>query len=87
VEEISAVIADIEAGQKGVPVLLRQYLNLGGRMLAFNVDPEFSDVLDGLVVVDLAETDEKSLERYMGKDGSRRFLDHHRGAGVTRLCA
>jgi putative hemolysin len=85
-EEISAVIADIEVEQKGVPVLLRHYLNLGGRMLAFNVDPDFSDVLDGLVVVDLAETDQKSLERYLGKDGSRRFLDYHHGDG-DRLCA
>jgi putative hemolysin len=86
-EEISAIIADIEVEQKGVPVLLRQYLNLGGRMLAFNVDPDFSDVLDGLVVVDLAKTDEKSLERYLGKEGSRRFLDYHRGAGDNSLCA
>jgi hypothetical protein len=55
-------------------------------MLAFNVDPDFSDVLDGLVVVDLAETDQKSLERYLGKDGRRRFLGYHRGDG-DRLCA
>jgi putative hemolysin len=86
-EEISAVIADIESEQTGVPILLKQYLKLGGRMLAFNVDPDFSDALDGLVVVDLVETEEKSLERYLGKEGSRLFLEYHRCAGDQGLCA
>jgi hypothetical protein len=56
-------------------------------MLAFNVDPDFSDALDGLVVVDLVETEEKSLERYLGKEGSRLFLEYHRCAGDQGLCA
>ena len=38
VEELSDAVADLEPDGKGVPVLLRQYLNCGGEMLAFNVD-------------------------------------------------
>ncbi len=53
-EELSEVVAELETDGKGVPVLLRQYLQLGGTVLAFNVDRAFSDVVDGLVVVDLA---------------------------------
>ncbi|MDX2154590.1 MAG: GNAT family N-acyltransferase [Bryobacteraceae bacterium] len=69
-EDLASVIGDIESDQKGVPVLLRQYLKVGGKLVAFNVDPEFSDALDGLIVVDLKATSPKMLERYMGKEGA-----------------
>lgn len=74
VEEISALIADVEIDRKGVPVLLKQYLKLGGELVAFNVDRNFSDALDGLIVVDLRKTDVRLLERYMGKNGAAQFL-------------
>ncbi|MFA6173260.1 MAG: lysophospholipid acyltransferase family protein [Kiritimatiellales bacterium] len=78
VDDISALIADIETEQKGIPVLLKQYLKLGGKLLGFNIDPNFSDVLDGLIWVDLSETSPKILERFMGKDGTRIFLQFHK---------
>jgi len=66
-DDLFAVVSDIDPGQGGVPVLLRQYLRLGGKLLGFNVDPQFADVLDGLIVVDLAKTDPKLVARYLGK--------------------
>lgn len=77
-DELSEIVGDIEFDGKGVPVLLKQYLKLGGRLLAFNVDPNFSRCLDGLIVVDLARTDRATLGRYMTPDGATRFLDYHR---------
>jgi len=74
VEELSALIADVETDRKGVPVLLKQYLKLGGELVAFHVDRRFADALDGLIVVDLRKTDARVLERYMGKDGAAQFL-------------
>jgi putative hemolysin len=74
VEELSALIADVETDRKGVPVLLKQYLKLGGELVAFHVDRRFADALDGLIVVDLRKTDVRVLERYMGKDGAGQFL-------------
>lgn len=74
VEELSALIADVETDRKGVPVLLKQYLKLGGELVAFHVDQRFADALDGLIVVDLRKTDARVLERYMGKDGAAQFL-------------
>jgi putative hemolysin len=76
-DDLVDLLADIESDQKGIPVLLRQYLKLGGKLLAFNVDHEFADALDGLIVVDLLRTDRKQLERYMGKEGLAGFLDFH----------
>lgn len=84
-EQLSEIIAALEPDGKGMPVLLRQYLRLGGRVLAFNVDPQFSNVLDGLIVVDLLETERALLERYLGKDGAEEFLAFHRAAAPTRL--
>lgn len=77
-DELSEIIADLEPDGKGVPVLLRQYLKLGGKLLAFNVDPKFSRCLDGLIVVDLAATDRAILNRYMGASEAERFLSYHR---------
>jgi putative hemolysin len=74
VEELSALIADVEIDRKGVPVLLKQYLKLGGKLVAFHVDRRFADALDGLIVVDLRKTDARVLHRYMGKDGAAQFL-------------
>jgi len=79
VEELSDAVADLEPDGKGVPVLLRQYLNCGGEMLAFNVDSAFSDVVDGLVVVDLIKMSRPQLEKYMGKQGAEGFLAAHCG--------
>lgn len=76
-DSLSAVIADMETDGKGVPILLKQYIKLGGKLLGFNVDPHFSDALDGLVLVDLRQTETGILDRYMGKAGAKQFLDHH----------
>ncbi len=85
IDDISDIITDIDRHKTGVPVLLRQYLKLGGKMLGFNVDREFSDVLDGLVLVDLLQTDRRTLDRYLGKERARDFLALHRaGERVSR---
>ena len=79
IEDLSDVVSDIEPARAGVPVLLRQYLKLGGKLLGFNVDPNFSNALDGLILVDLTKTGPKLLERYLGKDEAAKFLAFHKG--------
>jgi len=76
-DELSQPITDVEADGKGLPILLRQYAKIGGRLLGFNVDRKFSNVLDGLVVVDLRKTEPSVLERYMGREGAARFRQIH----------
>jgi len=78
-EDLSAILADIEPDEKGLPVLLRQYLKLGGELLAFNLDRKFSDVLDGLILVDLPRTELRMLERYMGREGAALYRAWHNG--------
>src|SRR5271169_2192883 len=76
-DELSQPIADVEADGKGLPILLRQYAKIGGKLLGFNVDRKFSNVLDGLVVVDLRETEPSVLGRYMGREAAARFRRVH----------
>jgi putative hemolysin len=81
IEDLSQPITDVESDGKGLPILLRQYAKIGGRLLGFNVDRKFSNVLDGLVVVDLRQTETTVLERYMGREAAGRFRDHHKSQG------
>lgn len=76
-DELSELISDLEPDHKGIPVLLRQYLNLGGQILEFSVDRSFSNVLDGLILVDLGQTDRRLLDRYMGKAEAEAFRQFH----------
>ncbi len=76
-DELSAWVADLETDGKGAPVLLRQYLNLGARLVALSVDRQFSNALDGLVVADLTCTRPAILERTMGRYAARAFLEYH----------
>jgi putative hemolysin len=80
-DELSSITSDIEPDGKGIPVLLRQYLKLGGKLLGFNVDNAFSGTLDGLMLVDLRHTAASVRLRYLGKDGEVAFRVKHRMVG------
>ena len=77
--EMSEVIHDLELKEKGVPVLLREYTKLGGKIIGFNVDPNFNGALDGLIVVDLSQTDQALLRRYLSKEERESFFEFHEG--------
>ncbi|MDD5705201.1 MAG: GNAT family N-acetyltransferase [Kiritimatiellae bacterium] len=77
IELVSKLVQEIESDQKGIPILLRQYLKLGGRLLAFNVDPDFSYSLDGLIAVNLLKTDPRVLRRYMGVAETDSYRAYH----------
>lgn len=84
VDSLSELLGSIEREPKGVPVLLRQYLRLGGTLLGFNVDRDFCNVLDGLILVDLLKTDRQVLQRYMGSRACDAFRRFHFGGDYRR---
>ncbi len=77
IDDVAGAISDIEADGKGIPILLKQYLKLGGTVLTFNRDPDFGDAIDGLMLVDLSKTPRKTLDRFMGKEEAGMFLAKH----------
>ncbi len=66
-KDLDGLIGDIETSHMKIPVLLRQYLNLNGKIICFNIDPKFSDCLDGFLVVDLQQIPPDVLEK-VGKN-------------------
>lgn len=82
-DDVEELVRDIERDERGVPILVRQYLGLGARLLGFNVDPEFGDVLDGLFSVDLTRVEPAMLRRYFGREESEAYLAHHRAGGQS----
>lgn len=77
VDDCSALVSSVETDGKGIPVLLKHYLKLNATILSFNVDKDFSDVLDGLIMVDFTEVDSRLLGKYMGEDKCRAYLARH----------
>jgi putative hemolysin len=76
-EELDEIVAEIEGGRLGVPVLVRQYLKLNAQLLGFNVDPAFHDVIDALMCVDLLAVDRRILRQYLGAEGAEAYRRHH----------
>ncbi len=76
IDDVSMLISEIESDGKRVPVLIKHYLKLNGQFIAFNVDRDFCNAVDGLVVVDLMTTDTRLLERFMGAGGAASYLEY-----------
>ncbi|PBS13183.1 GNAT family N-acetyltransferase [Lysobacteraceae bacterium NML93-0792] len=72
--DAAAALAQLKAGLAafgtGVPTLYRQYVELceagGARFLAFGVDPDFCNSVDGLVELDLHRLRPHKRRRYLG---------------------
>jgi putative hemolysin len=75
-KQLSRRVAELEVDRKGLPILVKEYVKLGGQFLAFSVDPAFQAALDGLVVVDLDRTSSRLLSLYMGPESYERFVQY-----------
>ncbi len=73
-------IKEVEPNDYTMPILLKRYLKLNGRIIGFNLDPKFNNALDGLLVLDLYDVpmetiaslskeinDDSILERFISK--------------------
>ncbi len=62
--------AELAAQDVSVPTLYKQYSELceagGVQFVDFNIDPDFADCIDGLVLVDLDKLKENKRRRYLG---------------------
>lgn len=82
-DELNDIISDMDPAIRSMPILLKQYLKLGARTLAFNIDPAFGYCLDCLCVLDLLHADRRQVQRYMGREQAERFYDAHRFQATT----
>lgn len=50
---LDRLIQEVEPEDYRMPVLLKKYVKLNGKLIGFNVDPKFNNALDGLLILDL----------------------------------
>lgn len=66
VKVLDTIIADVDKQQTKIPVLLRQYIAMNGRIAAFNIDPAFADCLDGLLVLNVEDLPASLIDKVKG---------------------
>ena len=59
---LDRLIGDIEPSSDKLPVLLKKYISLNGKIIGFNIDPKFNMCLDGLLILDLFEVPMNTIE-------------------------
>lgn len=59
---LDSLVEDIEPQHFRLPVLIRQYVKLNARFISFNIDPNFSDCLDGFIILDLKDVPLSMME-------------------------
>jgi putative hemolysin len=79
-ESFDRFMLKISSGQYRLPTLLKKYLRLNAKIINFNVDPDFNDCVDGLIMLslnDMPTDDIDGLSKEFGDAGKddiyRRF--------------
>lgn len=80
INRLDKAIGDLDELNSGLPVLLKKYIKLNAKIIAFNVDPKFNNCLDGLIVLDVNDVPKNTIESLSkeANDGSilERFYTH-----------
>lgn len=61
-KKLESVIGDLEEHSMRVPVLLKKYIKQNAKIIGFNVDPNFNDALDGLILLDIQNLPANTIE-------------------------
>ena len=51
--------------------------------MGFNVDPDFGNVLDGLILIDVPSIDPRVMKKYLGKETGEAYLQYHNRTSVA----
>jgi len=68
IDLLDKLVLDMENHQRGVPILIKKYLQINGKVLSFNIDKDFNDVLDVLMLLDVSKVPETTL-KMLAKEG------------------
>jgi len=62
INRLDKTIGDLDELNPGLPVLLKKYIKLNAKIIAFNVDPKFNNCLDGLIMLDVYDVPKNTIE-------------------------
>jgi putative hemolysin len=60
--DLDEVLDQLQPEHIQFPILMKQYIRQNARFLGFNLDPNFNDALDGLMILDIADVPENTIE-------------------------
>ena len=62
IKKLDNFIGEIETNHSKIPVLVKKYLKLNGKIIAFNVDPKFNNSLDGFLVLNINDIPDEAFD-------------------------
>lgn len=62
IDLIGKIVMDIEQEKRNIPVLIKKYIGLNSTVLGFNVDPDFNNALDALMLLDMKHIPENTIQ-------------------------
>jgi putative hemolysin len=62
IQSLDGLIEEIEHYKLRIPVLIKKYLQLNARIIAFNLDPKFNNSLDGFLMINIDHIPEKAFD-------------------------
>ena len=65
IDAFDHMMLNLSEGKYRLPVLVRQYFNCSARLACFNVDPDFTDSLDGLIFLDIKDFPPQKLRSFL----------------------
>lgn len=72
--KLDSIISDIEFDNYKVPVLLKKYLKMNAKIIAFNIDPLFNNALDGLIILDLLDVPLSTIQNLLKEINDENLL-------------
>lgn len=77
INKVAHIIEHLEPEGLNIPPLLKHYLRMGCRVLGLNVDANFGNSLDALMILDLHDCNTKLLRKHMTPEYHDQFLAYH----------
>ena len=59
--KLDKIIDDLEPELR-MPVLIKKYIKQNAKVIAFNVDPNFNDAIDGLMYIRISDLPESTIK-------------------------
>jgi len=60
--QFDKIIDELEPENLKIPVLLKKYIKQNARLIAFNVDPNFNNAIDGLMYIKISDLPEETVK-------------------------
>ena len=60
--DLEEVLDQLQPDHIQFPILMKQYIRQNARFLGFNLDPNFNNALDGLMILDIADIPANTIE-------------------------